>query len=272
MSGGRQQLVLHSPQPTSNQPRPNQPIQASGPERRDHARALARLAAKAMKDKVPNVFHSSVGLLTALLDGMAGGGRDVAAAVEQVRHMPSLVAARGAGFAHRHRQSTSCNQTDPTLETNPQPQNNQALPVLIERLGDSNARLRDGAREAILALARNRESGLRLAGGSAALLRPVKSQTAWRPVLGTLQLMQVGLVCCWAGWVVGGLAGRALTLTLTPTAINRPLTETKTNPPNRTSSRSSASARAAAPAARAAPSAAPRPAARRRRRGSIWRS
>lgn len=165
----------------------------SGPEKRDLARALARLAAKAMKDKVgggygrlyvlpnplmlctkrmctrvqrldlrlcktpqpaavpqvPNVFHSSVGLLQALVEAMAGGGRDVASAVEQ------------------------------------------ALPVLTERLGDSNARLRDGARDALLALAQNRESGLRYSGGNSALLRPVKSQTAWRPVLSTLQLMQV---------------------------------------------------------------------------------
>jgi centrosomal protein CEP104 len=67
----------------------------------------------------------------------------------------------------------------------------QALPVLIERLSDNNARLRDGSRDALLALAHNRESGLRYSAGNAALLKPVKSQTAWRPVLSTLQLLQV---------------------------------------------------------------------------------
>lgn len=98
--------------------------------------------------QVPAVFHSASALLLALLDALAGGGRDVAGAAEQ------------------------------------------ALPVLIERLADSNARLRDGARDAILALARNREAGLRCPAGNGALLRPVKSQTAWRPVLTTLQLLQ----------------------------------------------------------------------------------
>ncbi|KIZ03119.1 Nephrocystin-3 [Monoraphidium neglectum] len=120
----------------------------SGADKRDLARSLARLAAKAMKDKVPNVFLSSTGLLQALVEAMAGGGRDVAGAVEQ------------------------------------------ALPVLIERLSDNNARLRDGSRDALLALAHNRESGLRYSAGNAALLKPVKSQTAWRPVLSTLQLLQ----------------------------------------------------------------------------------
>jgi hypothetical protein len=62
--------------------------------------------------------------------------------------------------------------------------------VLIDRLGDNNARLRDGARETLLALARHRESGLRCCSGNSALLRPAKNQAAWRPILSTLQLLQ----------------------------------------------------------------------------------
>ena len=60
--------------------------------------------------------------------------------------------------------------------------------MLIEKLGDNNPRVRDTARDAILALVRVREGGLR--GMTGALLKPPKTQTAWRPVLSMLQLLQ----------------------------------------------------------------------------------
>ncbi len=64
----------------------------------------------------------------------------------------------------------------------------QALPVLLEKLGDSNARIRDSARDAIVALAHHKDAGLK--GLASQFVKPAKSQTAWRPVLSTLQLLQ----------------------------------------------------------------------------------
>ena len=113
------------------------------------------------------MFHSIVGLLLALVE--------TSRLLHNSQHSP--VDATGPP-------TVACRLSPPP----PAP---QALPVLMERLGDSNPRLRDGARDALLSLAQNRESGLRCSGGNAALLKPVKSQTAWRPVLSTLQLMQV---------------------------------------------------------------------------------
>lgn len=62
------------------------------------------------------------------------------------------------------------------------------LPVLLDKLSDSNARLRDSSRDAIVALAASKDAGI--GNMTAAILKPVKSQTAWRPVLSTLQLLQ----------------------------------------------------------------------------------
>ncbi|KAF6260813.1 flagellar associated protein [Scenedesmus sp. NREL 46B-D3] len=84
-----------------------------GAERRELAKGLVRLAVRGLKDKVPQVYCSCLGLLQALLMALAanGGSRDVHSAVEA------------------------------------------ALPVLLERLADNNARLRDSARDALVSLA-----------------------------------------------------------------------------------------------------------------------
>lgn len=65
-----------------------------------------------------------------------------------------------------------------------------ALPVLLERLSDNNPRLRDSARDALVALAQEQEGKTALRGLTSQLCKPPKSQTAWRPVLAMLQLMQ----------------------------------------------------------------------------------
>eukprot|EP00878_Enallax_costatus_P018713 GHUV01019714.1.p1 GENE.GHUV01019714.1~~GHUV01019714.1.p1 ORF type:complete len:592 (+),score=256.35 GHUV01019714.1:204-1778(+) len=119
-------------------------------DQRELAKALVKLAVKGLKDKVPQVYNSSLGLLQALLTalGSGGGSRDVYQAVET------------------------------------------ALPVLLERLSDNNPRLRDSARDALVALAQEPEGRGALRNLTGQLCRPPKSQTAWRPVLAMLQLVQ----------------------------------------------------------------------------------
>ncbi|WIA42558.1 hypothetical protein OEZ86_008540 [Tetradesmus obliquus] len=121
-----------------------------GAERRELAKGLVRLAVRGLKDKVPQVYSSCLGLLQALLTALAanGGSRDVYSAIES------------------------------------------ALPVLLERLADNNARLRDSARDALVALAQEPEGSGALRSLTSQLTRPPKSQTAWRPVLAMLQLLQ----------------------------------------------------------------------------------
>ncbi|KAF8056211.1 CEP104 [Scenedesmus sp. PABB004] len=125
---------------------------AGGPsgERRDLARGLVRLAVRGLRDKVPQVYSSCLGLLQALLTALAagGGGRDASSAIET------------------------------------------ALPVLLERLSDSNPRMRDSARDALVALAQEPEGRGALRGLTGHLTRPPKTQAAWRPVLAMLQLLQ----------------------------------------------------------------------------------
>ena len=58
------------------------------------------------------------------------------------------------------------------------------VPQLLEKLGDAHAKARDAAREALMELA---ESELALVAGP--LVRPVRSQSAWRIVLGRLSIM-----------------------------------------------------------------------------------
>lgn len=65
-----------------------------------------------------------------------------------------------------------------------------ALPVLLERLSDNNPRLRDSARDALITLAQEPEGKGALKGLTNHFCKPPKSQTAWRPVLAMLQLMQ----------------------------------------------------------------------------------
>jgi hypothetical protein len=65
-----------------------------------------------------------------------------------------------------------------------------ALPVLLERLSDNNSRLRDSARDALVALAQEPEGRGALRCQTSLLCKPPRNQTAWRPVLAMLQLMQ----------------------------------------------------------------------------------
>ena len=58
------------------------------------------------------------------------------------------------------------------------------VPQLLEKLGDAHAKARDAAREALMELA---EAELALVAGP--LVRPVRSQSAWRIVLGRLSIM-----------------------------------------------------------------------------------
>ena len=60
----------------------------------------------------------------------------------------------------------------------------QLAPQLLEKLGDAHAKVRDAAREAVVELAR---SELSLVAGP--LVKPVRSQSAWRVVLGRLGIM-----------------------------------------------------------------------------------
>lgn len=79
-----------------------------------------------------------------------------------------------------------------------------ALPVLLERLSDNNSRLRDSARDALVALAQEPEGRGALRSQTSQLCKPPRSQTAWRPVLAMLQLLQelvplLGVVSSGAG-------------------------------------------------------------------------
>lgn len=65
-----------------------------------------------------------------------------------------------------------------------------ALPVLLERLSDNNSRLRDSARDALVALAEQPEGRSALRMQASQLCKPPRTQTAWRPVLAMLQLLQ----------------------------------------------------------------------------------
>ena len=60
----------------------------------------------------------------------------------------------------------------------------QLVPQLLEKLGDAHARVRDAAREVIMDLAQAEPS---LVAGP--LVKPVRSQSAWRIVLGRLGIM-----------------------------------------------------------------------------------
>ncbi|GFR45564.1 hypothetical protein Agub_g6958 [Astrephomene gubernaculifera] len=124
-------------------------VSAGGFEGKQEAfRAVVRVAVRGMKDKVANVYLSSLALLPALVDsGLAGGsGREVEAMAEAV------------------------------------------LPLLLEKLGDNNARMRDASKESIMLLASIKEA--QLAAHTSIFVRPIKNQSAWRPVLGILQLLR----------------------------------------------------------------------------------
>jgi hypothetical protein len=63
--------------------------------------------------------------------------------------------------------------------------------ILLEKLGDSNARTREASSEALMFLASKKEIGLHIV--SIPLLRPTKNQGIWRPFLGRLQLLLVAI-------------------------------------------------------------------------------
>lgn len=142
--------------------------------RREAGRVLARAAQRGLKDKVPNVFHSALPLLAVALELLAGGAGGA-------RDVAAAV--------------------------------EQCLPLVLEKLGDNNARIRDRAKDLLMELAGMKDSGLR--GMTSQLLKPVKSQTAWRPVLGMLNVLQelvpaVGLGS--AGGPRGGAAAEGFDL------------------------------------------------------------
>ncbi|GIL71611.1 hypothetical protein Vretimale_933 [Volvox reticuliferus] len=82
------------------------------------------------------------------------------------------------------------------------------LPQLVEKLGDNNARLRDASKESIMLLASIKDA--QLASHTNIFLKPVKNQSAWRPVLGILQLLRdlvplVGISRTGSGFELGEL-------------------------------------------------------------------
>ncbi len=62
------------------------------------------------------------------------------------------------------------------------------LPILLDKLGDSNRGIRHSSSDTILWLAQRRE--VDMVGMLLAFCDPVDTQTAWRPVLGRLQLLE----------------------------------------------------------------------------------
>ncbi|PNW77316.1 hypothetical protein CHLRE_10g431150v5 [Chlamydomonas reinhardtii] len=64
----------------------------------------------------------------------------------------------------------------------------QLLPALVEKLGDNNARLREASKESIMFLAGIKDAAL--PAHTSIFVKPIKNQTAWRPVLGILQLLR----------------------------------------------------------------------------------
>lgn len=61
------------------------------------------------------------------------------------------------------------------------------LPILLDKTGDNNTRIRDSSSDTILWLANRPE--VNMGQLLPAFSRPVKNQNAWRPVFGRLQLI-----------------------------------------------------------------------------------
>ncbi|GMH32444.1 hypothetical protein BSKO_00278 [Bryopsis sp. KO-2023] len=111
-------------------------------------RTLCRVAIEALEDKVANVFHRGVGFFQKLIETFD----------EQV------------------------GQRDVQQVTG------EVLPLLVEKTGDNNSRLRDSAKELVINLAKRKDTGLR--SMTQILLKPAKKQTAWRPIMGKLELIK----------------------------------------------------------------------------------
>ena len=76
---------------------------------------------------------------------------------------------------------------NPTLSRDLQFATAEFLPILVGKLGDTNPRIRDAAHESILMLARLKDGAVKNHTGL--FTSPVKKQSAWRPVLGRLELV-----------------------------------------------------------------------------------
>lgn len=64
---------------------------------------------------------------------------------------------------------------------------NEFVPILIDKLGETNPRIKDAAHESIMTLANLKDSGVK--NLTHMFLVPLKKQAAWRPVLGRLEII-----------------------------------------------------------------------------------
>mmetsp|Transcript_16128 Transcript_16128/g.44039 ORF Transcript_16128/g.44039 Transcript_16128/m.44039 type:complete len:886 (+) Transcript_16128:261-2918(+) len=111
-------------------------------------RTLSGIVKRGMKDKLANVFLSSLSTFQTIVDNFAAtvGGRDIQGLCEQ------------------------------------------CLPLLLEKLGDTNPRIRESAKESIMFIAGLKDGGIR--NYTHIIMKPIKNQNAWRPILGVLTLLQ----------------------------------------------------------------------------------
>ncbi|GAX83265.1 hypothetical protein CEUSTIGMA_g10691.t1 [Chlamydomonas eustigma] len=63
------------------------------------------------------------------------------------------------------------------------------LPMLLDKLGDNNPKLSSAAKDCIMFLSGVKDADLRASANL--FIKPVKNQSAWRPVLGILTILQV---------------------------------------------------------------------------------
>ncbi|DBB10866.1 TPA: hypothetical protein ACH3X3_007335 [Trebouxia sp. C0006] len=113
----------------------------------DLFKALSRALLRSVQDKVANVFQLTLQVLRALIEKYAAEAGG--------REVTSLVS--------------------------------DLLPILIDKAGDNNTRIRDSSTDTVLWLAHRQD--VNMSGMLAAFTRPVKNQNAWRPVYGRLQLI-----------------------------------------------------------------------------------
>jgi centrosomal protein CEP104 len=73
--------------------------------------------------------------------------------------------------------------------TTVQPVFNPIIRILIEKLADGNAKIRDGAYKGLECLAASGNIGPKAVGEAATKELPPKNQTAWRPILARLKLL-----------------------------------------------------------------------------------
>ncbi|KAG2484841.1 hypothetical protein HYH03_016407 [Edaphochlamys debaryana] len=117
--------------------------------KRDWFRTLTRMVARGMKDKVANVFLGCLALLPVMVDHATAAG-------VSPREVEGLCEA--------------------------------VLPLLVDKLGDNNARLREASKESIMFLASIKDAQLHT--HTNIIVKPIKNQSAWRPVLGVLGVLR----------------------------------------------------------------------------------